>query len=139
MRDDINNILQRLAPDRFVCKERMGRGLMASERSEIDKPVDLHICLRESGQNNDALVCIEVADVNSPQMVGEAARLFYDCCPRKLLVIGVDNAPNNAVELCVKILTRLYGQGKIENTPCRIHKMADLQGLEQALKDLLCI
>lgn len=132
----INKILQKHAPNKFQCIERKGRRNVAAERSEIDKPVDLHICLKG---NNRALVCVEVADVNGTQMVGEAVRLFYDHCPRKMLIVGNDNTPANAVELSVKVLTLLYQQSEIGNTPCRVQKISDSAGIEQALKELLLI
>src|SRR3989442_1306064 len=83
----IQAILDTIAPGRFVCVERKNlRG-----KSAISKPVDLQISL--TGDLNKAAVAIEVANVNTTQLVGETCRLYCDSCPLKLLILGDRNVP----------------------------------------------
>src|SRR5947209_19078807 len=82
VRQGIQQILDRLSPGHFICTERKTlRG-----RSAIGKPVDLQISF--SDDLNNGLIAIEVANVNTTQLVGEACRLYYDCCPLKLMILG---------------------------------------------------
>ena len=71
----IQEILDRIAPGRFVCTERKNfRG-----KSSIAKPVDLQVSWR--ADLNKAIVAVEVANVNTTQLVGETCRLYYDGVP----------------------------------------------------------
>lgn len=125
----IQQFLDTIAPGRFKCEERKRRGL-----SVIDKPVDLQIVTISTKR---AIVAIEVANVNSTQLVNEAVRLYYDCCPIKLLILGDRNIPQNGKALCEKVLTRLYSQDKITDTPSRVFEYNEDKLIEAALKELL--
>ena len=70
----LNRILESLAPGRFRCTSRKTDG-----RSVIRKPVDLEI--RSTGDSSRVLLAVEVANVNTTQLVGEVCRLYYDSCP----------------------------------------------------------
>ena len=75
------------------------------------EPVDLQIIKK---RDNKIIIAIEVADVNSPQLVGEICRLYYDKYPRKMLVLGYGDIPENGVEKCNKFIALLYGQDNIK-------------------------
>jgi len=110
----IQAVLDTISPGEFVCEERKNRG-----KSAINKPVDLQISLRS--QPDNALICIEVADVNSTQLVNEATRLFFDCCYRKILILGTNNVPQTTGKnICEDVLKRFYGQDDIKFTPARV-------------------
>lgn len=127
----IQEILETIGPGgEFDCKERKTR----YGSSSIKKPVDLHI-LRK-GQK---IIAIEVAGVNSTQLVGEATRLFFDHLPLKLLVLVQKKyVPRYAKELCELVLSALYHQPDISKTPARVVWGNDSHGLKQSLQDLLC-
>lgn len=126
----LQSILDRLAPGRFLSAERKNSG-----KSMIGKPVDLEIRLTVGVHR--ALIAVEVANVNTTQLVGETCRLYYDTCPTKLLVLGDRNIPRDGRKQCEKLLARLYGQDDIENTPARIVDFSDDTAIEKALADLL--
>ena len=64
VKEGIQEILERLTPGRFISTERKTqRG-----RSAIGKPVDLQISF--ANDPNTAVVAIEVANVNTTQLVG---------------------------------------------------------------------
>jgi hypothetical protein len=128
----IQSILDRIAPERFFCTERKANGLSA-----INKPVDLHVV--SSSNRGKALLAIEVANVNTTQLVGETCRLFYDTCPLKLLVLGDRNVPTDGKAECEKLLAKLYGQDEIQDTPARVVWYHEAGLTEAALKALLLI
>ena len=129
----IQTILESIAPGRFICTERKNfRG-----KSAIGRPVDLQISL--ASDLNKAAVAIEVANVNTTQLVGETCRLYYDSCPLKLLILGDRNVPKEGRKQCEKLLAKLYGQDDIRNTPARVAKFDEDSVIEAALKDLLLI
>ena len=39
------------------------------------------------------ILAIEVANVNATLLVGEVCRLYFDCCPIKLMILGDRNLP----------------------------------------------
>jgi len=132
VRQGIQGLLDNLAPGRFRCVERKSSG-----ESVIGKPVDLEI--HSMGATQRAVLAVEVANVNTTQLVGETCRLYYDSCPLKILVLGDRNIPRNGVEICKRLLARLYGQEKIEHTPSRVVNYDDHDNLRQALKELLLL
>ena len=77
--------------------------------------------------------------LNTTQLVGETCRLFYDSCPRKLLVLGDRNIPREGKTQCELLLARLYGQNSIEDTPARVVSCVDDEGTISALKELLLL
>jgi len=103
----------------------------------IGKPVDLEIRLR--GENPRPAVAIEVANVNTTQLVGETCRLYYDALPIKLLVLGDRNIPPNGKKQCEILLARLYGQENIENTPSRVVNYSNDTAIKTALTQLLML
>jgi hypothetical protein len=125
-------ILDRLAPGRFGCGERK-----ASGKSVIGKPADLQIF--SAADVNWILVAVEVANVNTTQLVSEACRLFYDACPRKLMILGDRNVPPRGKEQCERVIARLYGQDRIEDTSARVVRFDDDDGLKAALSELLVL
>ena len=134
---DIKNglqlILDRIAPSQFICTDRKSvRG-----KSAIGKPVDLQVSL--ASNLNRAVLAVEVANVNTTQLVGETCRLYYDCCPLKLLILGNRNIPVDGKKQCEKLLTRLYGQEDIRNTPARVASFDEDETIESALRDLLVV
>ena len=131
VREAIQAMLEKIAPGRFLCAERKSIG-----GSAIDKPVDLHVVQKVQKR---AVIAIEVANVNTTQLVGEACRLYYDSCPQKLLVLGDRNVPKNGKEQCERLLAKLYGQDDIRNTPVRVVNCDEDDKTEQALRDLLLI
>jgi len=129
----IQAILETIAPGCFICSERKNfRG-----KSAIGKPVDLQISL--AGDPNKAAVAIEVANVNTTQLVGETCRLYFDSCPLKLLILGDRNAPAEGKKQCENLLAKLYGQDDIRSTPARVANFDEDAVVEAALRDLLLI
>jgi hypothetical protein len=128
----LQSILDRLAPGRFLSVYRKNSG-----RSMIGKPVDLEIRLNVGITR--PLIAVEVANVNTTQLVGETCRLYYDICPIKLLVLGDRNVPPNGKQQCEVLLARLYGQDDIHNTPARVVKFSDDAAIEKALAELLLL
>jgi hypothetical protein len=125
-------ILDSLAPNRYSCTSRKNSG-----GSVIGKPVDLEIRFREG--SGEVVVAVEVANVNTTQLVGETCRLYYDTCPTKLLVLGDRNVPANGKEQCEVLLARLYGQNSIQHTPARVVWFDDDVAVTEALGDLLLL
>jgi len=132
VRAGLEGILSRMAPGRFGCRVRKSAG-----GSVIGKPVDLEVY--RIAPPSGAVIAVEVANVNTTQLVGETCRLYYDTCPLKLLVLGDRNVPANGGEQCELLLTRLYGQGRIEHTPARVVWYHDDPGIGRALSDLLLL
>ena len=126
-------MLDRIAPGRFVCTERKSfRG-----KSSISKPVDLQVSW--ASDPSKAIVAIEVANVNTTQLVGETCRLYYDSCPLKLLILGDRNVPSDGRQQCEKLLARLYGQDDIRCTPARVAWSSEDEVIETALRELLLV
>ena len=134
VRDGLQGILDGLAPGRFQCLIRKNAG-----SSIIGKPVDLEIRSRTERNPDCALVVVEVANVNTTQLVGEAARLYFDRCPIKLLVLGDRNAPPNSKNQCELVLSRFYGQDYIEHTPTRVVWYDDDADIAKALTELMFV
>jgi len=132
VRKGIQQILDKIAKGRFSCVERKTKG-----KSSINKPVDLQIC--KSSNLSMVVVAIEVANVNTTQLVGETCRLYYDSCPMKLLILGDRNVPKDGKAQCEKLLARLYGQEDIYRTPTRVALYNEDDVIEAALKELLLI
>jgi hypothetical protein len=130
--EGIQHILDQLTPSRFWCTTRKN-----SRASVIRKPVDLEIRFKETPHS--VLVAVEVANVNTTQLVGETCRLYYDCCALKLLVLGDRNLPKDAKQQCEVLLARLYGQDRIENTPARVVLFSDDASIVLALSELLLL
>jgi hypothetical protein len=103
----------------------------------IGKPVDLEIVTTEESPR--VAVAVEVANVNTTQLVGETCRLYYDSCPRKLLVLGDRNIPRDGRARCEALLARMYGQDSIENTPARVVCSTDDEGAMRAVAELLLL
>jgi hypothetical protein len=127
----INDILSRNWDNLFVCKERK----LKSGGSSIGKPADLGVYFKGTDR---AVIAIEVANVNSTQLVGEVTRLYCDHCPNKMLIMYPQNAPKDAKERCEILFRILYGQNDIKNTPARVEWHDDKAKIEVALKYLLC-
>lgn len=128
----VHQILDTLSLKRFGCRERKNSGISA-----IGKPVDLEVYFVDEPKR--VVVAIEVANVNTTQLVGETCRLYYDSCPLKLLVLGNRNVPANGKDQCEKLLAKLYGQDDIRYTPARVVRYDDETGIKRALKELLLI
>jgi hypothetical protein len=128
----LDEILSRLAPGRFACRLRKNAG-----QSVIRKPVDLEIYLK--GPPVRPVIAVEVANVNTTQLVGETCRLYYDSCPLKLLVLGDRNVPPDGKAQCELLLARLYGQDSIANTPARVVWYYDDDSVALALSELLLL
>ena len=135
VKQGIQKLLDNIAPGRFVCVDRKFYG-----ESVIGKPVDFEIRTKGTeGTPERVVIAVEVANVNTTQLVGEACRLYYDSCPLKLLVLGDRHVPRNGVEMCKHLLARLYGQDSIENTPARVVSYDNDDDLQSALRDLLLL
>jgi hypothetical protein len=93
--------------------------------------------IRLNGATPRSLIAVEVANVNTTQLVGETCRLYYDACSLKLLVLGDRNVPPNGLKQCQMLLARLYGQDRIEDTPARVVSYSDDGAVEKALRELL--
>ncbi len=133
VKQGIQQILERLAPGRFICTDRKAlRG-----KSAIGKPVDLQISFAH--ELSKATIAVEVANVNTTQLVGETCRLYYDCCPLKLMVLGDRNVPKDGKKQCEQLLAKLYGQDDIRNTPARVATFDEDELIEAALWDLLLV
>jgi len=128
----LNTLLGELAPGRYQCRVRKGAG-----DSAIGKPADLEIVSKVVPAT--VAVAVEVANVNTTQLVGEACRLYYDACPRKLLVLGDRNVPADGKRQCEALLAKLYGQDSIQNTPARVVWYDDDEDIAKALADLLLV
>ena len=73
-----------------------------------------------AGDLNKAVVAIEVANVNTTQLVGETCRLYFDSCPLKLLILGDRNVPAEGKKQCENLLAKMFGQDDIRSTPARV-------------------
>ncbi len=124
-------ILDRISPKRFICRNRKNNG-----KSAINKPVDLEVSLISPSRT---VIAVEVANVNTTQLVSEACRLYYDCCPLKILILGDRNIPKNGKKLCEKVLMKLYGQDDINNTPVRVFMYNEDTEIENALREFLLL
>jgi len=111
--NQLNTILNEIAASTFICKERKGKG-----KSSIDKPADLGIYKVKASKK--CLIAVEVAAVNTTQLTGEVLRLFYDSCPRKLLVLIGKHPGKKGKQLSERIFCLLFGQEKITRTPARV-------------------
>jgi len=130
--EQLNAILEEMAKGKFICKERKGKGI-----SSIDKPADLGIYRVK--RPDLCLIAIEVAAVNTTQLTGEVLRLFYDSCPRKLLVLIGKQPGKKGKYLCEKIFYLLYGQEKILRTPARVVRYTNEKDTKRCLKSLLLL
>ena len=95
--------------------------------------------LGDSIQGGAAVIAVEVANVNTTQLVCETCRLYFDTCPLKILVLGDRNVPRDGKEQCELLLARLYGQDRIETTPARVVWFHDDAASAQALTELLLL
>jgi len=86
-----------------------------------------------------ALVAVEVANVNTTQLVGETCRLYYDACPLKFLILGDRNVPTDGKKQCEKLLAKLYGQDDIRSTPARVASFDEDEVIASGLRELLLI
>jgi len=92
-----------------------------------------------AGDLNKAVVAIEVANVNTTQLVGETCRLYFDSCPLKLLILGDRNVPAEGKKQCENLLAKMFGQDDIRSTPARVARFDEDSVIEAALRDLLLI
>lgn len=126
----VQKALDEIKPDCWQCEERK----QAKGTSSIDKPVDLHIIKRSNGKQ---IVAVEVANVNTTQLVSECVRLYFDCLPIKLLVLHKHgNVPPNGKAQCEKTLCALYSQKDSMATPSRV-VWDEASSIKQALNQLL--
>jgi len=132
VRIGLQQILDELSPNRFGCRERKTSG-----QSAIGKPVDLEIYL--TAEPKRVAVAVEVANVNTTQLVGETCRLYFDSCPLKLLILGDRNVPQSGKKQCEQLFAKLYGQENINNTPARVEWYHDDKAIESALRELLLL
>jgi hypothetical protein len=126
----LQSIVNRLAPDRFEVRERKNLG-----SSVLRKPADLEI--RQNSGTRRPLIAVEIADLNTTQLVGAVVRLFFDTCAIKLLIVGNQNASLHGTAQCEQLFARLYGQDDIQNAPARVAAFTDHASIEKALNDLL--
>ena len=131
IRNKINTILDSLSHGKYACQERKD-----TSDSVIGKPVDLQV---KRKKDNSVVLAVEVATVNTTQLVNEACRLYFDKCPRKLLIIEHRHGPKNAVEQCAGLLSRLYGQDSINDTPARVAWFDDNESIQLCLEELLLL
>jgi len=132
VRKRIQMVLDNLAPGKFICRERKGRG-----KSTLGRPVDLEISPRV--RKNMPLVSIEVAAVNSTQLLSEVIRLFYDSVPRKLLVLKGKLPGRRGKAICERLICLQYGQEDIRYTPARVVRYANEKEIRKYLKTLLLL
>jgi hypothetical protein len=132
VRIGLQKILDEISPSRFGCRERKSSG-----ESAIGKPVDLEIYFAEQPQH--VAIAVEVANVNTTQLVGETCRLYYDTCYLKLLILGDRNVPSSGREQSEHLLSKLYGQDEIRNTPARVAWYYEDDYVTTALKELLLL
>ncbi len=126
----ITDILSRIENGGFGCRERKSKG-----RSSINKPADLEVYF--IGDPGRVAVAVEVANVNTTQLVGEVTRLYCDCCPAKLLILFHDNATKGVKKQCEKLFCVLYGQEDIRHTPARVEWYNEEDQIENSLEELL--
>ena len=126
----IIDILSRIEKGELGCRERKSAG-----RSSIDKPADLEVCF--IGDPGRVAVAVEVANVNTTQLVGEVTRLYCDCCAAKLLIVYLKNTTKGAKKQCEKLFCVLYGQEDIRHTPARVQWSDKEDQIEKSLRELL--
>ena len=126
----ITDILSRIENGGFGCRVRKSKG-----RSSINKPADLEVYF--IGDPARVVVAVEVANVNTTQLVGEVTRLYCDCCPAKLLILFPDHNIKGVKEQCEKLFGVLYGQEDIRHTPARVNWYEEDDQIEKSLKELL--
>lgn len=127
----ITDILSRIEKGKLGCRERKSTG----GRSSINKPADLEVYF--IGDPDRVAVAVEVANVNTTQLVGEVTRLYCDCCPAKLLILKLKNATKCVKKQCEKLFCVLYGQEDIRHTPARVEWYNEEDQIENSLKELL--
>jgi len=132
VQDKITEILSEIEGREFGCRERKSTG-----HSTIKKPVDLEVYFKD---NSDRVaIAVEVADVNTTQLVGEVSRLYFDSCPLKLLILGHDNTQRNSKEQCENQFNKFYAQDDIQDTPVRVVWWDDDDQIRVSLKELLLL
>ena len=94
VKEGIQQLLDKLAPGRFICGER--KSLWG--KSAIGKPVDLQVAF--AFDFSKGIIAIEVANVNTTQFVGETCRLYHDSYPLKLLILCDRNIPSEGKKQC---------------------------------------
>ncbi len=92
-----------------------------------------------AGDLNKAVVAIEVANVNTTQLVGETCRLYFDSYPLKLLILGDRKVPAEGKKQCENLLAKMFGQDDIRCTPARVARFDEDSFIEAALSDLLLV
>lgn len=127
----ITDILSRIEDGEFGCRERK----TTKGGSSIDKPADLEVYFIDDSDR--VAVAVEIANVNTTQLVGEVTRLYCDCCPAKLLILFRDNATKGVKKQCEKLFWLLYGQEDIRHTPARVEWYNEEDQIENSLKELL--
>ena len=132
VQDKITEILSEIDGRKFGCRERKSTG-----RSTIKKPVDLEVYLKDNSDR--VVIAVEVADVNTTQLVGEVCRLYFDSCPLKMLVLGHDNTQRNSKEQCENQFNKFYAQDDIQDTPVRVVWWDDDDQIRVSLKELLLL
>lgn len=115
----------------FGCRERKTR----KGRSSIDKPADLEVYFIDNPDR--VAVAVEIANVNTTQLVGEVTRLYCDCCPVKLLILYRKNATKGVKKQCEKLFCVQYGQEDIRDTPARVQWSDKEDQIEKSLRELL--
>lgn len=126
----ITGILSRIENGGFDCRERKSNG-----RSSIDKPADLEVYFIDDSDR--VAVAVEIANVNTTQLVGEVTRLYCDCCAAKLLILFRDNTTKGVKKQCEKLFCLLYGQEDIRHTPARVEWYDEDDQIEKSLSELL--
>lgn len=127
----LQQILDEIEPGIYSCTERK----LASGSSVLRKPVDLHVGFTAGPK---PIVAVEVANVNTTQLVGEVARLYFDTLPIKLLVLHAEgNVGHNGKDQCERLLCRFYGQDEIAHTPARAVWDDKAGEIRTALRELL--
>lgn len=129
--NSITDILPRIEDGKFGCRERK----TTKGGSSIDKPADLEVYFISDPDR--VAVAVEVANVNTTQLVGEVTRLYCDCCAAKLLIVYLKNTTKGAKKQCEKLFCVLYGQEDIRHTPARVEWSDKKDQIEKSLRELL--
>jgi len=132
VQDKITELLSEIDGGKFGCRERKSTG-----RSTIKKPVDLEVYFKDNSHR--VAIAVEVADVNTTQLVGEVSRLYFDSCPLKLLILGHHNTQRNSKEQCENQFNKFYAQDDIQDTPVRVVWWDDNDQIRVSLKELLLL
>ena len=125
VKEAIQKILDKVALGRFLYTDR--KSLWG--KSAIGKPVALQVAF--ASDLTKGIIAIEVANLNTTQLVGETCRLYYDSCPLKLLILGDRNVPSEGKKQCEKLLAKLHGQDDILYTPARVAKYDEDDAVEE--------